>query len=114
MATPARVCEVQVAYTVLSHSHSRAVVSAARISGRKRLTPLLQRPWCMHGHKNDLAGTAHGDEDRGFPLEENDELPPAGETEIDDGPEDLSDRDLDPGWEDGDPADRRRDPLRRP
>ncbi|HEX2121210.1 MAG TPA: hypothetical protein VHL59_06155 [Thermoanaerobaculia bacterium] len=47
-------------------------------------------------------GTVDGGEGRGVPLEGHDERPPTG-----------YDNDRDFGWDDGDPADRRRDPLRK-
>ena len=64
-------------------------------------------------------GTVDGGEGRGVPLGGHDERPPTGYRRIDDDEEELpvvdpepDDRDF--GWEEGDPADRRRDPLRKP
>lgn len=59
-------------------------------------------------------GTVDGGEGRGVPLGGHDERPPTG-YRSDDEPEvdvDVEDRDF--LWEEGDPADRRRDPLRKP
>jgi hypothetical protein len=67
----------------------------------------------MFGRKKKAIGTVDGGEGRGVPLGGRDERPPTGyrQTEDDDLQE-LTDRDF--GWEEGDPADRRRDPLRKP
>ena len=48
------------------------------------------------------------------PLVERDDRPPRipRETSVDS--DDATDPDIDLAWEDGDPADRRRDPLRKP
>lgn len=64
-------------------------------------------------------GTVDGGEGRGVPLGGHDERPPTGyRSEDEDASEfDIQDRnpdDRDFGWEEGDPADRRRDPLRKP
>ena len=57
-------------------------------------------------------GRVDGGEGRGVPLGGHDERPPTGYRNEDD---DLQDQD-DPDflWEEGDPADRRKDPLRKP
>jgi hypothetical protein len=55
-------------------------------------------------------GSVDGGEGRGIPLGGADERPPTGYRELDDERAEIMDRDL--GWEDGDPADRRKDPLR--
>ena len=57
-------------------------------------------------------GTVDGGEGRGVPLGGHDERPPTGYRSLDDEDIEVTDRDL--LWEDGDPADRRRDPLRKP
>lgn len=57
-------------------------------------------------------GTVDGGEGRGIPLGGQDERPPTGYRSTDDDVVDLDDRDF--LWEEGDPADRRRDPLRKP
>ena len=62
---------------------------------------------------SDGTGTVDGGEGRGVPLGGHDERAPTGyrsENEEDD--VELDDRDF--LWEEGDPADRRRDPLRKP
>jgi hypothetical protein len=53
-----------------------------------------------------------GDDGRGVPLSGHDERPPTGYRRTDDADSELSDRDF--LWEEGDPADRRKDPLRKP
>ena len=76
----------------------------------------------MFGRKKRQAGsgTVDGGEGRGVPLGGHDERPPTGYKQIDDDDAeyDVVDRpddgDRDFGWEEGDPADRRRDPLRKP
>lgn len=62
-------------------------------------------------------GTVDGGQGRGVPLGGHDERPPTGyqsdhdeEFEVSDA--DAEDRDF--LWEEGDPADRRKDPLRKP
>jgi len=58
-------------------------------------------------------GTVDGGEGRGVPLGGHDERPPTGyRSEGDEADVDLDDRDF--LWEEGDPADRRKDPLRKP
>lgn len=57
-------------------------------------------------------GTVDGGEGRGVPLGGRDERPPTGYRSVDDADVELDDRDF--LWEEGDPADRRRDPLRKP
>lgn len=66
--------------------------------------------------KHDTAeaadGTVDGGEGRGVPLGGHDDRPPTGYRSADDEDFDLEDRDF--LWEEGDPADRRKDPLRKP
>ncbi len=65
--------------------------------------------------RQDGTGTVDGGEGRGVPLGGHDDRPPTGYRSTGDEaiePQDAEDRDL--LWEDGDPADRRRDPLRKP
>jgi len=59
----------------------------------------------------NASGTVDGGEGRGIPLGGHDERPPTG-YQADSDEFDLDDRDF--LWEEGDPADRRRDPLRKP
>lgn len=66
----------------------------------------------MFGRKKKQTGSVDGGEGRGIPLGGHDERPPTGYREADDDLKELEDRDF--GWEEGDPADRRRDPLRKP
>ena len=67
----------------------------------------------MFGRKKNGTGSVDGGEGRGVPLGGRDEKPPAGyHSEDEDELQDYADRDL--LWEEGDPADRRRDPLRKP
>jgi hypothetical protein len=66
----------------------------------------------MFGRRHSSTGKVDGGEGRGVPLGGRDERPPTGYRELDDAPDQLPDRNYD--WEDGDPADRRRDPLRKP
>ncbi|HYH09484.1 MAG TPA: hypothetical protein VEK11_20725 [Thermoanaerobaculia bacterium] len=65
----------------------------------------------MFGRKKVKAlsdfGAVDGGEGRGVPLGGRDERPPTGYRSDDDADHDVL-------WEDGDPADRRRDPLRKP
>ena len=56
-------------------------------------------------------GTVDGGEGRGVPLGGHDERPPTG-YRSDEDELDVEDRDY--LWEEGDPADRRKDPLRKP
>lgn len=58
---------------------------------------------------DDTHGTVDGGEGRGVPLGGHDERPPTGYRSDED---ELDDRDF--LWEEGDPADRRKDPLRKP
>lgn len=60
---------------------------------------------------DDGTGAVDGGEGRGVPLGGHDERPPTGYQHIDDEDLEISDRDF--GWDEGDPADRRKDPLRR-
>ncbi|HEX8171960.1 MAG TPA: hypothetical protein VF824_15595 [Thermoanaerobaculia bacterium] len=57
-------------------------------------------------------GTVDGGAGRGVPLGGRDERPPTGYRSVDDDLTELTDRDF--LWDEGDPADRRRDPLRKP
>lgn len=62
-------------------------------------------------------GTVDGGEGRGVPLGGRDERPPTGYRSVDDEDFAVADTDQDDRdflWEEGDPADRRKDPLRRP
>ena len=79
-----------------------------------KLTPLLQPDLCMFGRRKNTVGKVDGGEGRGIPLGGRDERPPTGYREVDDDLKELSDRDFELDWDDTDPADRRRDPLRRP
>ena len=75
--------------------------------GRKKKPPI-------DDEKDDAHGTVDGGEGRGVPLGGHDERPPTGyraDTD-EDGEVDVEDRDF--LWEEGDPADRRKDPLRKP
>ncbi len=71
----------------------------------------LQSVLRMFERKKKTSGLVDGGEGRGIPLEGHDDRPPTGYREADDELKELEDRDF--GWEEGDPADRRRDPLRR-
>ena len=64
-----------------------------------------------HGTLDEETGTVDGGEGRGVPLGGHDERPPTGYRNVDDEELEISDRDY--GWEEGDPADRRKDPLRK-
>lgn len=75
----------------------------------------------MIGRKKRPAGsgTVDGGAGRGVPLGGHDDRPPTGYQRIDDDDAefevvDRDDDDRDFGWEEGDPADRRKDPLRKP
>jgi hypothetical protein len=57
-------------------------------------------------------GPVDGGEGRGIPLGGHDERPPTGYRS--DTEEELEVEDRDYLWEEGDPADRRKDPLRKP
>lgn len=76
----------------------------------------------MFGRKKQTSGhgTVDGGEGRGVPLGGRDERPPTGYRSSDD-LEDVFEKDFESSedrpellWDDGDPADRRRDPLRKP
>ena len=69
---------------------------------------------CMFGKKNRTSGKVDGGAGRGVPLGGHDERPSTGYREADDDLKELSDRNFEIEWDDVDPADRRRDPLRRP
>lgn len=58
--------------------------------------------------QDDSELSLDGGEGRGVPLGGRDDRPPTGYRNSDD---DWEERDY--GWDDGDPADRRKDPLRR-
>ena len=66
----------------------------------------------MMERKKKNVGTIDGGEGRGVPLGGHDDRPPTGYRNVDDETEEHSDRDY--LWEEGDPADRRKDPLRKP
>lgn len=66
----------------------------------------------MSGRKKKNVGTVDGGEGRGIPLGGHDERPPTGYRNDDDDLQEITDRDFE--WDEGDPADRRKDPLRRP
>lgn len=66
----------------------------------------------MFGRKRSTAGKVDGGEGRGVPLGGRDDRPPTGYREVEDDLKELTDRDF--FWEEGDPADRRRDPMRKP
>ena len=68
----------------------------------------------MLGRQKKTVGKVDGGEGRGVPLGGHDERPPTGYREVEDDLKELTDRDYEIDWDDGDPADRRRDPLRRP
>ena len=78
------------------------------------LTPLLQRALCMSQPRKSTVGKVDGGAGRGVPLGGRDERPPTGYQEVEDDLKELSDRDFELEWDENDPADRRRDPLRRP
>ena len=59
-------------------------------------------------------GTVDGGEGRGVPLGGHDERPPTGYRSDDEEDAEFDIRDRDYMWEEGDPADRRKDPLRKP
>lgn len=62
-------------------------------------------------------GAVDGGEGRGIPLGGHDERPPTGYRSVDDDGEAVLDREHEGEeflWDDGDPSDRRRDPLRKP
>jgi hypothetical protein len=61
---------------------------------------------------NSGTGTVDGGEGRGVPLGGHDERPPTGYQNVDDDVQEPTDPDS--FWEEGDPADRRKDPLRKP
>jgi hypothetical protein len=71
----------------------------------------------MTSRKNSR-GTVDGGEGRGVPLGGHDERPPTGYRSDEEDELEVVDRgaddDRDFGWEEGDPADRRKDPLRKP
>jgi hypothetical protein len=81
---------------------------------QRKLTPLLQRIVCMFGRRDRNVGEVDGGAGRGIPLGGRDERPPTGYRELDDDLQELTDRDFEIDWEESDPADRRRDPLRQP
>jgi hypothetical protein len=64
---------------------------------------------------NSEAGPVDGGEGRGVPLGGRDDRPPTGYSSTpEDDIETNQDPDADAFWDEGDPADRRRDPLRKP
>lgn len=62
----------------------------------------------MPSHGKPKVGEVDGGEGTGVPLGGHDDRPPTGYRNVDDEPE------TDALWDEGDPADRRRDPLRKP
>ena len=78
----------------------------------------LQMNLCMFGRKKAPVlsgfGAVDGGEGRGVPLGGRDERPPTGYRSNDDPDREFDPKDPEMFWEDGDPADRRRDPLRKP
>jgi hypothetical protein len=68
----------------------------------------------MFGRKKGNTGKVDGGAGRGIPLGGRDDRPPTGYREVEDDLKELTDRDFDLGWEEEDPAERRRDPLRKP
>ena len=67
--------------------------------------------------KNPKPGNVDGGEGTGVPLGGHDDRPPTGYRNVDDDTveEPIDDMDdADALWDDSDPADRRRDPLRKP
>lgn len=84
------------------------------VTRARNLTPLLQPLLCMFGRKKTTHGNVDGGAGRGVPLGGRDERPPTGYREVNDDLKELSDRDFEIVWDEGDPADRRRDPLRKP
>jgi hypothetical protein len=70
----------------------------------------LQSSLCMYQRRRRNAGQVDGGEGRGVPLGGRDERPPTGYRREEDVRPEPEDRDF--GWEEEDPADRRRDPLR--
>jgi hypothetical protein len=65
----------------------------------------------MAVRRRSKVGKVDGGEGRGVPLGGHDERPPTGYRRVDD---DLQEQSDDMFWEEGDPADRRKDPLRKP
>lgn len=61
---------------------------------------------------DDAHGTVDGGEGRGIPLGGHDDRPPTGYRAEEEDELEVEDRDY--LWEEGDPADRRKDPLRKP
>jgi hypothetical protein len=61
--------------------------------------------------RDESVGDVDGGEGRGVPLGGRDDRPPTGYRSELDNDREFSDLEL---WEDGDPIDRRRDPLRKP
>ena len=81
-------------------------------------TGFAQFPVMFGRKKQPGRGTVDGGEGRGIPLGGHDERPPTGyqQADDDDAEYDVVDRtgDRDFLWDEGDPADRRKDPLRKP
>lgn len=68
-------------------------------------------------HRNKTASNVSvldGGEGRGVPLGGQDEHPPRGYRADEDLDDQFETEDAEMFWEDGDPADRRKDPLRKP
>jgi hypothetical protein len=66
----------------------------------------------MMGRKEASAGKVDGGEGRGVPLGGHDERPPTGYQNDEEEVPEVDNPDF--LWEEGDPADRRKDPLRKP
>lgn len=65
----------------------------------------------MFDRRDDTTGDVDGGEGRGVPLPGHDDRPPTGYRDLDEDEPELRDSDL--GWDEDDPADRRKDPLRK-
>lgn len=66
----------------------------------------------MPERKNENVKNVDGGEGRGVPLGGHDDRPPTGYQDEENEVPEVDERDL--GWDEDDPADRRRDPLRTP
>lgn len=82
--------------------------------GRKSKQPpkvaTVARVEDTHDDNDDGVGGVDGGEGRGVPLGGHDERPPTGYRNVDQEEDEFGEI----LWDDGDPADRRKDPLRRP
>src|SRR5687768_16298430 len=80
---------------------------------RRECTILAEFPSMTERIRTDEhTGSVDGGEGRGVPLDGLDEVPPTGYRST--GDEELEPIEDDFLWEEGDPIDRRRDPLRKP